>query len=84
MLINMSGVRFGLLGLSLLGSVATSSQRVFVGKLLNIEVGSTTCNVLNYGAKGDGVSDDTKAIQAAISACSTSTGGVTSLPAGYT
>ena len=35
-----------------------------------------------YGAKGDGVSDDTNAIQAAINACGVGGGGVVYLPAG--
>lgn len=38
-------------------------------------------NVVGFGAKGDGVTDDTKAIQAAVDACSL-TGGTVYYPAG--
>src|SRR5204862_5152148 len=39
-------------------------------------------NVQNYGARGDGKSDDTAAIQAAINAADASGGGTVYLPAG--
>lgn len=39
-------------------------------------------NVLGYGAVGDGVHDDTEAIEAAIAAANAAGGGVVSLPAG--
>ena len=41
----------------------------------------STVNVLNYGARGDGITDDTAAIQSAIAAQS-SAGGTVYLPAG--
>lgn len=43
-----------------------------------------TFNVLSYGAKGDGKTDDAKAIQAAIDACTADGGGVVLLPKGHT
>jgi polygalacturonase len=39
-----------------------------------------TCNVMNHGAKGDGGTDDTVAIKAAVAACSS--GGTVLLPKG--
>ena len=43
--------------------------------------GTTTRNVKNYGARGDGMHDDTAGIQAAINSLP-STGGIVTIPAG--
>ena len=46
------------------------------------EPGARIYNVRDYGAKGDGTSLDTAAIQAAIDACATDSGGTVLIPAG--
>ena len=47
-----------------------------------VDVGGQEFNVKAYGAKGDGVTDDTAAINAAINACSATGGGTVYLPPG--
>lgn len=44
---------------------------------------SSIYNVLDYGAVGDGITDDSKAIQEAIDECSKDGGGQVLLPSGY-
>ncbi|KAL7149127.1 hypothetical protein ABFS83_05G018500 [Erythranthe nasuta] len=46
-------------------------------------VGSTVLNVLNFGAKGDGISDDTKAFQAAWAAACKIEASTINVPADY-
>lgn len=43
-----------------------------------------TYNVMDYGAKGDGIKDDAEAIQSAISECEKNGGGIIVFPAGKT
>lgn len=45
---------------------------------------SAVFNVLDYGARGDGLTNDAAAIQAAIDACFTAGGGTVTLPGGRT
>src|SRR4051812_34607739 len=45
-------------------------------------LGARTYNVRDFGAKGDGATIDTKAVQAAFDACHAESGGVVLVPAG--
>lgn len=55
----------------------TDAARATIGSLIY-----PVYNVLGYGAKGDGVTDDTSAIQAAIDAASAAGGGIVFFPSG--
>ncbi|HAO79638.1 MAG TPA: glycoside hydrolase, partial [Verrucomicrobia subdivision 3 bacterium] len=45
-------------------------------------LGARIYDIRDFGAKGDGVTPDTKALQAAIDACSKDQGGTVLVPAG--
>lgn len=67
-----------------LSFVYTAVALEFSGDLIRVNAFASTCNVLTYGAKGDGRTDDTKAVQAAITACTGTAGGTVLLPSPYT
>ncbi|MDR3591505.1 MAG: glycosyl hydrolase family 28-related protein [Negativicutes bacterium] len=71
---------FRLVTFVVLMSMAVTSIAFFISEPLRAEA-ATTLSVLSYGAKGNGVADDTAAIQAAINAVP-STGGTVVIPAG--
>ena len=58
----------------------TGIAGTFAGR--HLDKGGQVFNVKGYGAKGDNLTDDTAAIQSAISACQSGGGGVVFLPSG--
>ena len=58
--------------------------RDFFGLHVRVTAGARTCNAFDFGARGDGITDDTSALQSAISACATAAGGVAWLPSNGT
>lgn len=64
-------------------AAAAAGQTMAEGDWVRVPLGATVCNVFGYGAVGDGHTDDTKAVQAAITACAAS-GGVAYLPSNGT
>ncbi len=52
------------------------------GPVASAAIGARTCNIRDFGAKGDGSTLDTAAVQAAIDACHRDLGGTVVVPAG--
>ena len=63
-------ILFLLLSICLLGACQPQATKVY--------------NILDYGATGDGTTDDAPALQRAIDACSKAGGGTVLVPAGHT
>jgi polygalacturonase len=75
--------RVAALALSL-GGLASATNVQLRGSWLEISVGSSIFSVVDYGAKGDGKHDDTKAVHAAFAAAAKASGGTVLFPAGKT
>ncbi len=54
---------------SLFAVLHAARALVAEGNYIRVPLGPSTCNAFAYGAAGDGHTDDTKALQAAINAC---------------
>eukprot|EP00727_Mastigamoeba_balamuthi_P013778 m51a1_g9022 putative polygalacturonase (461) ;mRNA; r:184113-185560 len=71
--------------LTLLVLLAVAAQaKVIRGKYVSVTVGDTVHDITRYGARGDGRTDDSAAIQKAIDAATGAGGGVVVIPAGRT
>jgi len=78
--------------LSLAATASVSSGLIGVPNLIaqagssaasaNHDLGARTYNIRDFGAKGDGATLDTRAVQAAIDACNQDQGGTVLVPAG--
>ncbi|WP_218972128.1 glycoside hydrolase family 28 protein [Labilibaculum filiforme] len=73
--------------LNLMNAKRIMSRFTFVFVLLSlftVQAFSKNFNVLDFGAKADGITKDTKAVQSAIDACTENGGGLVLIPAGKT
>jgi pectinesterase len=64
---------------------SSTLPRVYRGDLVTVDASAaTTCNVLDYGAVGDGAHNDTSAIQSAMNDCASHPeGGIVIFPPGH-
>ena len=69
-------------GASILGTSATASVALNPIPLNESMFGANVYNIRSFGAKGDGKSLDTKAVQNAIDTCNRERGGIVLVPAG--
>src|SRR5689334_8161827 len=76
------GLTTGTLGAGLLTGMNAPAQSASTVTLAENTLGVRTYNIRDFGAKGDGVSLDTAALQAAIDACHRDHGGIVLVPAG--
>ena len=70
--------------LFLISLLSLATGVILSGRYLSIPLGARTCNVYASGARGDGRSDDTAALQRALALCGTAAGGTVLLPSNGT